>query len=96
MFESQEGGHMEKSKLSPPANTFFAVFFDKEGNVIKDGGVQRADGSPVKVLSPEKLLEKPLQNVNGFKEGLVIFRKGSSPCCYRDAYGNLHCWPPCV
>lgn len=76
-------------KLSPPENTFFAVFFDKDGNVIN---VQREDGSPVRVLSPKELLERPLQDVNGFNPGLVIFKKGKSPCCYRDAYGRLHCW----
>lgn len=62
--------------MEAPRGTYFAVFYDKMGNVIRVVG---PDGQPAE---KKKLSTNPLQNVNGLTCCLVVHKRGKSPCCF--------------
>jgi hypothetical protein len=71
--------------MEKPRDTYFAVYYDKKGDVI---GVERPDGKPVDRIPLEK---KPLENVNGLTCTVVIHKPGNTPCCI--VHGGWEwCW----
>jgi hypothetical protein len=71
--------------MAKPENTHFAVYYNKEVEVIK---VEGPDGNPVPRV---ELSKNPLQNVDGLTCTLVIHKPGQTPCCI--VHGGWEwCW----
>jgi hypothetical protein len=96
-----EGKNKGKDKerreiMNSGKETYFAVYFDHDGGVIKVE-VQKDGTGKMEEVPGERIEESGLPaGINEIHSNSILGRTGASPCCYVDHItGYKYCWAPC-